>query len=198
MRFNNIAIEREYASGGSEAGEKLAAKLGIPCYGREILERASTKLGLSVSELEDLEESMTGSFMYNLYMLASITTGGGDGLTTAQKLAIAESEIIRDLALHPCVIVGRSAAGVLRGKDNVLKVFIHADYDTRISRAVEVYHNASNTAESVLRRYDKRRSVYFKANTGVEWKDESTYHLCLNSGKLGVDSTVDILYTAVK
>lgn len=33
MKYSVIAIEREYASGGREIGERLAGKLGVPCYG---------------------------------------------------------------------------------------------------------------------------------------------------------------------
>ena len=41
MKYNYITIEREYASGGTQIGEKLAKELGIPCYGREILEEVA-------------------------------------------------------------------------------------------------------------------------------------------------------------
>ena len=63
MSYTVIAIEREYASGGSEIGEKLAEKLGIPCYGQEILEMAAEQLNMSPEELRDSEENMTGSFI---------------------------------------------------------------------------------------------------------------------------------------
>jgi len=87
---------------------------------------------------------------------------------------------------------------LLKDKDNVLKVFIHSDYQARIDRAINVYDVEPKQAESVLRRYDKRRSNYFKVTTNVEWKDTNTYHMCLNSEKLGIDQVVDILYQAVK
>ena len=41
MKYNIIAIEREYASGGSEIGQRTARRLEIPCYGQEVLERAA-------------------------------------------------------------------------------------------------------------------------------------------------------------
>lgn len=198
MRYNVIAIEREFASGGLEIGEKLAEKLGIPCYGQEIFEKAVAKIGLPSHELNDLEESVTGSLLYSLNVLADVASGRNMDLTRAQKLALVESDIIRELSLNPCVIIGRSSAGLLKDKDTTLKVFIHADSDVRIKRAVEIYGIDPKQAESILRRYDKRRTNYFKATTNVEWKDAGTYHMFLNSGKLGIDSVVDILCTAVK
>ena len=43
MRFNYIVIEREFASGGRDIGKLVANKLNIPCYGREILEKAAER-----------------------------------------------------------------------------------------------------------------------------------------------------------
>lgn len=198
MRYNVIAIEREFASGGSEIGEKLAARIGIPCYGKEILEFASEKLGIPLAELSSLEEKMTGSLLFSLTMFANITSGRGADLTTAQKLALAETDVIRDLARNPCVIVGRSAAGLLKENNKAFKAFIHADYNARLERAVDVYGFDIRQAESVLHRYDRRRTGYFRTAAGVEWKDESVYHMFLNSGKLGIDRAVDILQSAVE
>lgn len=198
MRYNVIAIEREYASGGREIGEKLAERLGIPCHGHDILEKAARKTGLSLGELSNLEESMTGSLLYNFSMLADITAGRSVESTKAQKLALVESDIIQNLSLSPCVIIGRGAAGLLKDRESALKVFIHADYETRIERAVDIYQNDFMQAEKVLHQQDKRRANYFKAATGVEWKDTDIYHLFLNSGKLGVDLAVDILHASIK
>jgi cytidylate kinase len=197
MNYRVIAIEREYASGGREIGQRLAGRLRLPCHGHDILEMAAEKTGFSQSELSKLEESMTGSFLYTLNLLADISSGKAADLTMTQKLALAESNIIRDLVLNPCVIIGRGAAGLLKDKTSALKVFIHADHDTRIKRAIDVYGIHQKEAEATLRRYDKRRSNYFVTTTGVEWKDENNYHLFLNSGKLDMDTIVELLYTAV-
>ncbi len=193
MRYKVIAIEREYASGGREIGEKLAQKLGVRCYGQEILERAAAETGFSQEDMATIEESMTGSLLFSLHMLASVTAGKGVDLTRAQALALAETNIIRDLANTPCVIVGRCAAGVLRNQENALRVFVHADDGARVERATQVYGVEPKQADAALRRFDRRRSNYFKTVAGTEWKDGDIYHLMLNSGKLGIDPSVEIL-----
>ena len=70
--YKIIAIEREYASGGSEIGERLAAKLGIPCYGREILERAAQARGTTPEQIVHMEEATTGSFLYTIALAAKL------------------------------------------------------------------------------------------------------------------------------
>ena len=41
-----ITINRQYGSGGKDHRYMLAEKLGIPCYSREILQRASEEVVL--------------------------------------------------------------------------------------------------------------------------------------------------------
>ena len=199
MRYNIITIEREYASGGREVGEKLAAKLGIPCYNQQILTKAAAKLNLQPEQLAKTEERITGSLLFGLVALANATSGmSTDFIPLEQQLIAAESSVIEELSLHPCVIIGRSATATLQDKQNVFKVFIHADNSTRMERAINVYHDDAKQAESVLQRNDKRRSNYFKAATNLGWKDPDLYHMFLNGGKLGIEQTVDILYMSVK
>ena len=44
-RYCIITIEREYASGGSLVGKLVGQALGVPVYGREILEIAAREGG---------------------------------------------------------------------------------------------------------------------------------------------------------
>lgn len=198
MRYSVIAIEREYASGGREIGERIARELGVPCYGERILELAAEKMGKSVQELRDIEETMTGSFLYGMYMMANMWKGVTNGLTDAQMLAMTESDIIRQLSFSPCVLVGRSATGVLRKQGNVLRVFVHADEETRLKRSVEIYGDDPGQAAVYLKKMDRRRAAYFKANAGMEWKQPEAYHLMVNSGLLEVDTIVSMLKSAAK
>lgn len=41
-----ITIGREFGSGGHEIGQKLAERLGIKCYDKELLELAAKESGL--------------------------------------------------------------------------------------------------------------------------------------------------------
>lgn len=197
MSFNVIAIEREFATGGLEVGKKLAKKLNIPCYSKEILEIAAEKMNLSVGELKDIEESTTGNLLFSLNLFASYTSGGNIGLTKEQKLALVEAEVVKELSLNPCVIVGRGAAGLLDEK-NVLKVFILADIDVRRERAINIYNVEELLVDYTLRKFDKRRANYFNAITGVEWRNPKNYHMILNSSKLDIDSIADILFKCVE
>lgn len=198
MRYSVIAIEREYASGGLEIGEKLAERLGVKCYGQEVLKQAADNLCLPAEQLARIEESITGDFMYGVAALASVTTGSNaDFLSLEQKLAFAEADVIKNLSYSPCVIVGRGGCALLKDNAGALKVFIHANTGTRLERAVNTYKIDPKNVEAVLRYQDKRRSAYFKVTTQTEWKNADIYHVFLNSGMLGIEGSVEFLYNAI-
>lgn len=53
-----ITINRQYGSGGKTIGYMLAEKLGIPCYSREILQRASEESGINESMFNARDERL--------------------------------------------------------------------------------------------------------------------------------------------
>ncbi len=88
MKYNIVTIEREYASGGREIGYRTAEKLGIPYYGKEILEMAAKKKGVSPEYLEELEETPTNSFFYSVYMLSKNLIGDTPSLPENDALLL--------------------------------------------------------------------------------------------------------------
>ena len=199
MKYHVIAIEREFASGGQQIGTMLGERLGIPCYGREILKMAAKEKGPSLEYLEGIEEKATGSVLYSMYMIASMTNiARGSSLSSESELFLTESEIIRRLTQTPAVIVGRCAVDALKDRADVLRVFIHGGIGLRRQRAVDVYKIDPANVDNVLRRADKRRAGFYKANTGCSWNDMNNYHIVLDSGLLGIERCVDILETCVR
>lgn len=199
MKYNYIAIEREYASGGTQIGEKLAKELGIPCYGREILEEVARQNGTTPEQIQDLEESATGSLLYSIAMATKVITGESSGISQENLLYLEEAQTIRRLSQQGgCVFVGRCAGWVLKDRKDVLRVYIHAEPEFRKRRSVEVYHDSSLKVENLLRKFDKRRSNYYNANTGKKWDDRREYHMILDSSRLGIDQCVEILKAACK
>lgn len=199
LNYNIIAIEREYASGGSEIGEKIGKWLDIPCYGQEVLECAAKLMNTIPERLLHLEETTSNSLLYSIGMAAKVMTGQVDGLSEEGALYLTEERVIKDMALQgPCVIVGRCAGWILRDRDDVLRVFIHADREFRKKRAMETYGISQENAENTLKRYDRRRSNFYHANTGMSWDDKKGYHLVLDSSAIGIDQCVKIICDMVE
>ena len=194
LNYNIIAIEREYASGGSEIGEKIGKWLDIPCYGQEVLERAAKLMNTIPERLLHLEETTSNSLLYSIGMAAKVMTGQVDGLSEEGALYLTEERVIKDMALQgPCVIVGRCADYILHDKADCLKVFIHASMDFRAKRIVEVYGEQEKTPMQRLKEKDKRRAAYHRFYTDMKWGHAQNYHITLDSGELGIDKCVEIL-----
>ena len=136
--FQIVTIEREYASGGTQVGRLLGKALGVPVYGREILEIAARESGTTPEYIEQLEETDTNSLLYSLVAMGKTSLGQLPEISRTDQLNVLEGEIIQRLAHQgPCVLVGRCAGWVLRERGDVLNVFIHASREERLRRARE-------------------------------------------------------------
>ena len=192
--YNIVTIEREYASGGSSIGRMVGERLDVPVYGREILEMAAKRGNTTPEYIEHLEETDTNSLLYSLLMMAKTASGQPASISGNDALNLLEGRIIEELARRGrCVIVGRCAGWVLRGRGDVLNVFIRADEEARIRRAVEEYGVPADQASAVLRSFDRRRANFYRANTNLAWKEKIGYHMVLDSGKLGPEVCADII-----
>ena len=194
-RYFIITIEREYASGGSLVGKLVGQALGVPVYGREILEIAAREGGTTPEYIEHLEETDTNSLLYSLVAMAKTVQGQLPQISKTDQLNLLEARIIQRLAQEgPCVIVGRCAGWVLREQPHVLNVFIHADRQERLRRAVEEYGIPQDQAAW----FDHRRSNFYHANTGLSWREREGYHMVLDSGLLGVELCSQLLVAAAQ
>ena len=111
-RYCIITIEREYASGGSLVGKLVGQALGVPVYGREILEIAAREGGTTPEYIEHLEETDTNSLLYSLVAMAKTVQGQLPQISKTDQLNLLEARIIQRLAQEgPCVIVGLRRLG---------------------------------------------------------------------------------------
>jgi cytidylate kinase len=198
-KYNIVAIERQYASGGRTIGKQVARALGIPYYGKEILEMAAERNGQTAAYIEHLEETATNSMFYSFMAAYKASRGDTELLSPEDMLLFTETEIIKELAGEgPCVLIGRSAGCILKDRADVLRAFIYADDEARIERAVKEYGDDPDKAASLLRKFDKRRANFYNVNYNLKWEDKAGYHLCLDSGKLGLEKCAQIILDAVK
>lgn len=190
-----ITISREFGSGGRTIGKLVAEKLGYKFYDKELIEKVAEETGFSKSYISQRGEysPSASSFSY------SFMGRSHDGLSTDDYLFSVQRKIILKLAEEgSCVIVGRCADYILRNRDDVLNVFVHAPKDWRAKRIVEVYGANKFKPERRLADKDKKRRVNYKYYTDREWGDYENYDLSLNTGKLGIDKCVDIIVDAAK
>ncbi len=191
MKNRIITISRQFGSGGRTVGREVAKKLGIPCYDQELIERLAEESGFAKEYIKN--ESEYRPFGSRLASALNVGTGF-DPLTNQDRLWIAQKRIILELgAKENCVIVGRCADAILEDKQDCLKVFIHASFEQRAKRIVEVYGETEVPTAKRLRDKDKRRISYYQYYTDKTWGDINNYDVALDVGVLGIDKCVEII-----
>lgn len=188
MKNRIITISREFGSGGRTIGKMVSEKLGIPCYDAELIHKIAQESGFSENYIKNAGEYTPGGFLSSAFANRSF------GPTNEDYLWNIQYKIITELTeKESCVIVGRCADYILKDKADCLKVFIHADMDFRAERIVKVYGEREVAPEERLRDKDKRRAAYHRFYTNMKWGCAQNYHICLDSGKLGIAKCSEII-----
>ena len=198
-----ITIARQYGSGGREIGEKVAKKLGITLYDKQLITEAATKGNLdeNVSKLAD--ESAANSLLYTLAMGSNVlgtTMHFGYKMPLNDKLFILQSEVIKEYAeAGSCVIIGRCADYVLRDDHDVFRLFIYGDLEHRTERVKERHPEIKpSQVIDIINKTDKRRASYYNFYTGGKWGKYDNYDMAVNSSTLGIEGTAQLICAAIR
>ncbi len=202
MKNYIVTIAREYGSGGRECGKKLAELLGYKFYDKDLITLAAQKSGMSTETLSTVDEKAASSLLYTLALGSSIyNTGMGNvNLPINDKLFVVQSQIIKDIANsgESAIIVGRCADYVLAEKNNVVKVFITADFDTRVENVMKRHELTNSQARDLVIKTDKRRSNYYSYYTGEKWGKADKYDLVISTAKIGIDGAAEMIANYIK
>ncbi len=189
-----ITIGRQYGSGGRQVGMKLAEKLGIKCYNNELLAEAAKESGLCAEVFEKIEEKPVSTFLY--FQAGKYDQGE---MPLNHKVFLAQMQTIKKIAeRESCVIVGRCADYVLKDRDDVINVFIHAPLEDRVQRVIERDGVAPGKAEKRVKKVDKERASYYNFYSTKRWGACDSYDICLDSSKFGIDGCAKIIEDLIK
>lgn len=192
-----INIGRQLGSGGREIGQKLAEKLGIAYYDRELMKIAAKESGLGSECFEKADERASQTLFGSLFaMRYPYITDGTIPFNFLNNDALfrIQSDVIRRLAdQKSCIFVGRCADYILRNNPNSVSLFISSPDEVRINRLIERHNVSKDEAEEMMIKTDKGRSQYYNYYSYKTWGAAKTYDLCVNSSLFGLDGTVDFL-----
>ena len=68
----------------------------------------------------------------------------------------------------------------------------------KVERSVAEHGLDRDKAAAILTRRDKARAHHYRFYTDKKWGDARNYDLCLDSGKLGVETCVSIIVDAYR
>ena len=150
-----INIGRQLGSGGKEIGEKLAARLGIDFYDKELINLASEESGLCKEFFEKADEKASQGIIGGLFgMRFPFISEGAMPCTNClsnDALFKVQSDVIRRLAAEKsCVFVGRCADYILREHPRCANIFISASKEDRIERVCRIHQVNEEAAEEII------------------------------------------------
>ncbi len=197
-----ITINRTYGSGGSEIGHQLAKQLNIPCYDKKLLKSISEDWNYSEKYLKNFDEHPMKTISY-ITSLQSQNVIPFDNIPTRinDDLFIAQSNLIKKLAKkHSCIIIGRCANYILENHPKLFSVFINASVNNRVERATKYNPDIKNKhdIQKLVKKIDKQRKEYNNEYSDKDWMSMENYHMCLNSGILGINTCVNIIKNYLK
>lgn len=182
-----ICIGREYGSGGHEIGEKLAKKLDLPLYDRNLLDEVAATKNVDVNEISAYDEKPR-NFLFS-------RTVRGYNNSPEQNVAEMQFALLKSKAADgdSFVIVGRCSDELFEGLAPYLSIFIHGDEEARIERIMKIRNLDRKKAKQAIERHDRKRRQYHNNFCQKKWGESKSYHLCINSSRIGIDACVDLL-----
>lgn len=197
-----VTIGRQCGSGGRTIGQKLAERMGVNFYDKELLALAAKKSGLAEELFETHDEKPTSSFLYSLVMdtySLGYTTSAYMDMPLNHKIFLAQFDTIKQLAdEESCVIVGRCADYALADYPNAVTVYITGDEADKINHISDLYKVDATKAKDIIVKIDKKRSSYYNYYSSKRWGEAKSYDLCINSSVLGTDGAVDVILEFAK
>ena len=194
MEKRIITISRQFGSGGHEVGMRLAKRLGVKFYDKELVDLLAKDGKYDVDFIEANEEKCSPPMcpiMPGFAMPVFYQDLPSDLIYKGQ------SKLIRSLAERgPCVVVGRCADYILRNM-NPVDCFIYGSLDERINSKMSMIPEGLDfTREEIKKRIidvDKKRAKYYEFYADRRWGKMEDYDLCISTDNIGVDGAVETI-----
>jgi cytidylate kinase len=190
-----ITISRQFGSMGRSVAQRLASDLGISFMDRDIVKETARRMGLPISEVSrhDEKPGKSGFLMRRTYMFDFGV------YSISKQIFEVQRSIISDFAESgPCIIVGRLAEEILRGRRNTLRVYICAPFDDRVANCAEKLQ-IGNEEECIaqIRKVDAARSAYRRHFAGHDLSP-ADFDLMVSTGRFGIDGCASIIGAIAK
>lgn len=194
-----ITISRETGSGGHTIGKLLEEKLGYAFYDKEIVASAAGEMGIDEKLILENGENMSDQDYID--MKSGFIPHCRKPEVPYEEIREAQDRVIRSIAdKGNCIIVGRGADFILRGRSDVINVFIHADMEHRVRR-VQRHEGVTGQEERIrreLERKDRSRTMYYRYFTEEEWGRAENYTIALDTGVFTKTQCAELIIRALE
>lgn len=187
-----VAIGREFGSGGHIIGEEIAKRFSLPFYDQNLLSQIAEDNNMDHEILKQYDEKPRNRLFTR--------TVAGFGGSPEENVATLQFDYLLKMAREgkSFVVVGRCAESKLSKFPSLISIFVLGDYEAKMERVKEVYQLSAEEAKEAMKREDWKRKSYHNYYCKSKWGDSRNYDLTINSSKLGIEKTIDILEQYIK
>lgn len=182
-----LTVGREFGSGGRAIATALAERFTLPLYDDNILTTLAESRGFSADALSDYDEAPRNRLFYRSVNGFSNSPSGNTAHMQFQYLR-SQADAGKSFA-----VLGRCAEEVLRDYPGLISIFVLADPDFKLQRTMARGFISEREALSLMEKKDRSRKQYHNQYCKGKWGDSRNYDLCINSARLGIAGTVDVL-----
>lgn len=182
-----ISVGREFASGGHEIAEMLAKKFDLPLYDSNLLHEIANNKKVKIEDLAKYDEIPKKKLFSRSVK--------GHSNSPEENIANMQFNYLKEKAEKgdSFVVVGRCADEVLKGTEGLITIFILGDMDKKIERFQSVYDVSEDKAKKIIKKTNRKRKNYHNYYCKGKWGDSRNYELSINSSKLGLEKTADLI-----
>lgn len=201
-----ITISRMFGSGGRDVAASVARQLGWSLLDNAVVDEVAARLGVSVSEIsardeqvpslvERIASSMTLAAPELSLPLADISLVE---LPEERLVAVTQRVIEEAVQQGNAVLVGRGAQCMLAERTDALHVFCYAPLAALVDYAIKHRGVSPATAEHEVTKTNRQREQYVRRHWGRDWRGLENYHLCIDTGRLGISTAAQLVVTAAR
>ncbi|HEV8054353.1 MAG TPA: cytidylate kinase-like family protein [Candidatus Limnocylindrales bacterium] len=210
-----ITISRQFGTAGVPIARELAKRFGAEFLDREIVAAVAERSGIPEAEAEGYDERLPSLWQRLASALATsapevamppLPADVVPASAMHERLAAITRAVIEEAATRGnAIIVGRGGVFILGRRPDTLHVQLHASLDARVRyllmRIEEVPVDTRPDEDSLrqlCRSIDSARQGYVRRLFEADWLHVSHYDLSIDSGRLGVEQTADIIESAAR
>ena len=190
-RIPVITISKEPGAGGNILAEKIAERLDLDIFNRDIIKGIAESAKISATVIETLEkkrlsgvEDFISSLVNKHYLYPGVY------LEHLMKVVCTIAEHGR------AVIVGRGANFILPPAKR-FSVRMVAPLDVRIQNIARRFGVSAEEAKRRVIRRESRRSAFIRQSFNADISDPIHYDLTISTGNLSIESAVEAVIGAV-
>ena len=186
-----ITVSKEPGAGGNILAQKIAERLDLDIFNRDIIKGIAESAKISASVIETLEkkrlsgvEDFISSLVNKHYLYP--------GLYLEHLM-----KVVCTIAEHGrAVIVGRGANFILPPEKR-FSVRMVAPLDVRIQNIARRFGVSAEEAKRRVIRRESRRSAFIRQSFNADISDPIHYDLTITTGNLSIESAVEAVIGAV-